>query len=83
MGVYTDPTMAIAASYSEQQLPQANENAINVHTTPEKGKELEKLAGKHGNKKGKQVVLRHQPKRMVKEMPFQCRSKTIERLEIN
>ncbi|KAJ8440473.1 hypothetical protein Cgig2_013632 [Carnegiea gigantea] len=46
MGVYTDPTGSVTASCSEQQLQQANENAINVQNTPEKGKELENPVGK-------------------------------------
>ncbi|KAJ8429091.1 hypothetical protein Cgig2_001051 [Carnegiea gigantea] len=65
MGVYTDPTGSVIAADSERHLKQANKNAINVQNTPENSKELQKLAGKRGNKKGKQVVLRHQSKRIL------------------
>ncbi|KAJ8434670.1 hypothetical protein Cgig2_030056 [Carnegiea gigantea] len=84
-GVYTVPTGSVVA-VSEQHVHQANENAVNVQNTPENTKDIQKALGKWGNKKGKQVVLRQQPKRMVKQMPFNVDPhilKTIERLEIS
>ena len=58
---------------SEQHIYQGNENAISIKKSQETTKDIHKPVDNQGKKKGKQVVLRQQSERIVKQMSFQCR----------
>ncbi|KAJ8430632.1 LOW QUALITY PROTEIN: hypothetical protein Cgig2_008312 [Carnegiea gigantea] len=63
LGVHIDPRGSIAVA-SEQHIYQGNENVISAKKSQETTKDIHKAVNKQGNKKGKQVVQRQQPKRI-------------------
>jgi len=69
----TAPTNPPATS-TEQQPNEGSEHTVTLDTTPQTRKGIEKAANIHETIRGKQVVKRQQPKRMVTQVPFQCRS---------
>ena len=60
------------AAGTEQHTYEGSEQPINPEKSPKTTKGTPKATEKYEIKKAKQVVLRQQSKRMVKQMPFQC-----------
>ncbi|KAJ8447044.1 hypothetical protein Cgig2_033613 [Carnegiea gigantea] len=72
-GVKTALTDPLATS-TEQQTNEGSEHAVNPEKAPQTSEGTDKTTKIHEINKVKQVVKRQQPKRMVTQVSFQCRS---------
>ncbi|KAJ8451444.1 hypothetical protein Cgig2_017835 [Carnegiea gigantea] len=59
---------------TKQQPNQGSELAVAADKALQSNKETDKATKMHESIKGKQIIKRQQPKRMVTQVPFQCRS---------